>query len=113
MDNLTREQIEHIVNNVACIFEQELEDTFADYLFDVLGEAKICGYSYCPANALKKVDPIAYREEFNNWLDAQNDIYVEINGDYYYAEQVQDALDSLEESSTYNMAESDLEVNND
>ena len=114
MNNLTQEQIDFIVSSVEFISERELEENFDNFLESISeGDIFIFGNYYDLAFVLKSVDPIAYREEFNNWLDTQNDIYMEITSDYYYLEQVQDALDSLEESSTYNMAKSDLGVENE
>ena len=43
-------------------FEYESsESDFDSHLDDVYGEVEICGYTYSAANALKEVDPTAYR----------------------------------------------------
>ncbi len=51
--------------------EQEAEQRFDEMLDDVCGVVKIAGYEYNTSHALKKLDSIAYREEFLNWLDSE------------------------------------------
>lgn len=41
-----------------------------DYFFDdVNGDIIIAGISFSPADILKEMDPIAYQEEFNSYLN--------------------------------------------
>lgn len=51
------------------IHEREALERFDDFLNEVYPTISICGYDYDPAQALKQCDEVAYREEFNNWLD--------------------------------------------
>lgn len=51
--------------------ECEALERFDDFLNEVYPSVSICGYDYDAARAFKEVDPIAYREEFNNWLDSE------------------------------------------
>ena len=51
--------------------ESELEDTFADGLNDCYGPVSVCGYEYDAGRVLREVDPVAFREGFLDWLDAQ------------------------------------------
>ena len=44
-------------------FDQMLNDTVKPFLFG--------GSEYEPARVLSEIDPIAYREAFNNWADAE------------------------------------------
>lgn len=66
----------------APLVEEESEDSktiskydalerFDDFLNECWEVVTICGYDYDPAQALKNCDEVAYREEFNNWLDAE------------------------------------------
>ncbi len=50
-----------------------------DYYFDdIHGDIVIAGISFSPADILKNMDPIAYQQEFNSFLDNLNaDIYSE------------------------------------
>lgn len=51
---------------------------YDDALDDTYETAQICGYEYSPAEALKAVDPIAYRCGYNDWLDSK--IYNDYDG---------------------------------
>lgn len=51
------------------ISEREALERFDDFLNECWETVHICGYDYDPARALKQCDEVAYREEFNNWLD--------------------------------------------
>lgn len=42
-----------------------------DYLDEVWGEVKICGYEYCASRALKRLDEVAYNCGKNDWLDGK------------------------------------------
>lgn len=53
------------------VSEREALERFDDFLNEVFPTYSICGYDYDPAQALKNCDQVAYREEFNNWLDAE------------------------------------------
>lgn len=65
--------------------DRELETRFDEFLDECYPEVKIAGYTYSTSHALKEIDPIAYREGFNNWLDSEisEGIIFELpNGDY-------------------------------
>ena len=51
--------------------ESELEDRFAEGLDDCWEPVSVCGYEYAAGRALRKMDPIAFRCGFLDWLDAQ------------------------------------------
>ena len=51
--------------------ESVLEDTFADGLDDCYGPVSVCGYEYDAGRVLREMDPIAFRESFLGWIDAQ------------------------------------------
>lgn len=53
------------------ITETDADERFQDSLNECYGTVSIAGYEYDPARVLKEVDPIAYLEEFNNWLDSE------------------------------------------
>jgi hypothetical protein len=47
-----------------------------DYYFDNNhGSVVIGNYTFSASEVLKEMDPIAYNEEFNNWLDIQESYY--------------------------------------
>lgn len=51
--------------------ENEALEAFDVMLDECYPEVQVCGYSFDASRALKEMDPIAYREEFNNWLDSE------------------------------------------
>lgn len=52
--------------------EYELEAIFADWLNDVEGTVTLLGrYEYNAAEAIKRLDPILYRECYVEWLDTE------------------------------------------
>ena len=48
--------------------EYELEEQYVDTLDDVFGVVNIAGYEYATSHALKRVDPIAFRCGFSDYL---------------------------------------------
>ena len=81
------------------ISERHLYNWFESNFDEIHGKVEIGGYSYMSSHALKEVDPIAYEEEFKNWLDEEigNMVSEEMNGDYYSQDEVDELLESLEE----------------
>ncbi len=51
--------------------EYEALEAYDDFLDEVYGDVRIGGLEYSHSNALKNVDPIAYRCGFNDWTDAE------------------------------------------
>ena len=49
----------------------ELEDAFFEQLDDCWEPVSVCGYSFDAGRALRDLDPIAFRESFLAWIDAQ------------------------------------------
>lgn len=66
----------------APLVEEESEDSktiskydalerFDDFLNECWENVWVCGLEFTSSRALKELDPIAYREEFNNWVDQE------------------------------------------
>lgn len=54
------------------ISEHDAINGFDDYLNEMYPDnVMVCGHEFTPARALKELDPTAYREMFNNWLDSE------------------------------------------
>lgn len=53
--------------------EQEADDLFEEFINEMWPTVEVCGYHMDPARVLKEVDPIAYRQEFLNWMDSQTE----------------------------------------
>lgn len=60
--------IEDVCNYVV---DLEFYSQYDEMLDEVYEAAKICGYEYSPAQALKAVDPIAYQCGYNDWIDGE------------------------------------------
>jgi len=50
---------------------KRLVEDFNYYFDNQHGDVVIAGISFSPSDILKEMDPIAYNEEFNNWLDIE------------------------------------------
>src|SRR5688500_1128197 len=53
------------------ISEYDALAQFGEYLNEIWDNVWVCGLEFAPARALKELDPTAYREMFNNWLDSE------------------------------------------
>jgi hypothetical protein len=53
------------------IGEREALERFEDSLNEIYPAVSVCGYDYDAGRALRELDPTAFREEFNNWLDSE------------------------------------------
>lgn len=65
------EENENEEDSVETISERESYERFDDFLNELYATVTVCGYDYDPARVLKEIDPVAYREEYNNWLDSE------------------------------------------
>lgn len=45
------------------------EDLYGEFLDEVYGPIEICGLEYSTSQALRVIDPTAYREGFLDWQD--------------------------------------------
>ncbi|MDD5062326.1 MAG: hypothetical protein PHN44_08645 [Candidatus Marinimicrobia bacterium] len=76
--------------------EDYMLERYDEYLSE-LGEVQIGSLSYDPANALKEVDPTAYRCGFVDWLDSERDIYVEFDGAYFDDERLEELIEEIKD----------------
>ena len=51
--------------------DRELHDRYDEFLDEVYPDLTIAGINYSTSDALKKVDAVAYRCGFNDWLDSE------------------------------------------
>lgn len=51
--------------------DAQLEDVFEEWVNDAYGDVDIAGYSFGAGRALRELDEVAFREEFNNWIDSE------------------------------------------
>ena len=52
------------------VSKSECIELFNEYLDDCFPLVSIAGYEYSASEALKSIDPIAYYQEYVNYLDA-------------------------------------------
>jgi hypothetical protein len=52
--------------------ENEALDQFHEHVRDIFGTVYVCGMEMDAANVLRDCDGPAYREAFNNWVDAED-----------------------------------------
>lgn len=52
--------------------EYEAEKEYVQYLDEVYGPVKVAGLMYETSEILQRLDEPAFREGFNNWLDAED-----------------------------------------
>jgi hypothetical protein len=90
--NLTKTQIEFIEKTICSI---DTETAYLEMLNECYEAVNICGYTYEAGHALKSIDPIAFREDEVDYISCQVDdgTWVEINGDYYWASDVEDHIE--------------------
>jgi hypothetical protein len=97
LNKMTPEQFEQFESRVGEVMEHELEREYRDMLNDCHEPAKICGYEYEPAQALKEVDPVAYRCGFSDFTGDDNYV-IEFKGKYYRSDAIQEYIDGIDQS---------------
>ena len=65
--------VEVTEDNIAEVvrFDYELEQMFVEWMDEVYPLVTIGYRSLLPSRCLKGADPVAYRADFNNWLDSE------------------------------------------
>lgn len=53
------------------LFESDAEQVFDDFIDECYPEIELLGTTIQPSRAVRECDPIAYREAFNNFTDAE------------------------------------------
>ena len=72
--------------------DRELHELFDMSLDDCYPMIDICGLEYAPSDALKCVDPAAYRCAFAEWFDAEltaEIFYEHSDGTYHDVEEIE------------------------
>ena len=53
------------------LYQDDVEELFTDMLDEIYTSVKIGPHFYNTSHALANVDPIAYQQLFNDWLDQE------------------------------------------
>lgn len=86
------------------VSEYVSEESYDEMLDECYGEIEICGMAYMASDALKSIDPIAYRCGFNDYSDTiepdsiaeYNDLVEEKEALEYELTDLEDELERLE-----------------
>ena len=89
----TEEQIEYIRENCTPVDE----DSYREWLDSMDGEIDVCGLKFNASDILEELDPIAFRCGYSDYTDAGG--FVEVDGDYFDQDKVDNALQELEDES--------------
>ena len=73
--------------------ERKLTAEFVDVLNDEHDEIVICGMTFLAGRALQRLDPVAFREMFCNWLDSEG--WVETEHGYVAGDALADAYEAF------------------
>lgn len=95
----TEAQINLIENELNFLSESDLEQQYREMLDEVYGPAKIGGYEYDHATALKSVDPLAYNCGLADYTSNLLEDYTEFRPGYYAVTSEIEELLSKQESA--------------
>ena len=62
---------DYVDDNGEDITDDELHERYDDMLDEVYPDLTIAGMEFSTSNALKELDPIAYRVGFSDWVDSE------------------------------------------
>jgi len=91
--NYTEKQIEKIRENCTPIDD----DSYREWLDSMDGPIVVCGIEFDASRILEELDPIAYNCGYSDYADAGG--FVEIDGDYFNQDEVDNALQELEDEN--------------
>ena len=94
----TKEQIELISSKLIGLKEYQLESDLADQIDETYGYIDIIGHKYPTSMVWRRVDPVAFLQEFRNWLDAMEYVEISTYRDYQHPSTMyyrQDDIDDL------------------
>ena len=102
LDRLTKEQLNLDISDTS-VADYDQYDMMLDECHD---EVDVCGYKYAPSQALKQLDPTAYRCGFLDYLDGldieESDEWKELEEQIEdirsQIEQLENELEELEET---------------
>lgn len=89
---MNAKRLKQITDNITPLDTEEL---YANMLDEYYGEVEIAGYTFSTSRALKELDPTAFRCGESDYIDSLS--LVEISGDYYEQDAVEQERDFLVE----------------
>jgi hypothetical protein len=76
--------------------EDAVKRDFDDYLDNCEGPVTVAGQRFWPSEILKKLDPIAYGEEFRTYSDLNNQLWIDTPDGWLTADDVDNIVDAWE-----------------
>lgn len=76
--------------------DADVKRHFDDYLDDCEGPVTVAGQRFWPSDILRKLDPIAYGEEFRNYSDISQQMWVNTPDGWLTADEVDNIVDAWE-----------------
>jgi len=76
--------------------EDAVKRAFDDHLDDCEGPVTVAGIRFWPSDILRKLDPIAYDEEFRTYSDLNNQMWVSTPDGWLTADDVDNIVDAWE-----------------
>lgn len=64
---------DYVDDNGDELTDEQLHERYDDMLDEVYPDLIIAGMEFSTSNALKELDPIAYRVGFSDWVDSEID----------------------------------------
>ena len=64
---------DYVDDNGDELTDEQLHERYDDMLDEVYPDLTIAGMEFSTSNALKELDPIAYRVGFSDWVDSEID----------------------------------------
>jgi hypothetical protein len=95
---LTKQRWLEIVSefNVTHYTDDMLHEQFDEFINEVYSPIEIFGMTFYASDILKENGPIAYRCSFNDYIDGQDDIVIELFGEYYDRRETESILSDLQ-----------------
>ena len=103
-EELTLDQQRDVYDSLNTLSQYQMDSQAESDLDDTFGTVDICGLTYSAVQALKDVDPIAFREMLANDVDSMGYVSIRYSGNDYYAEEsdlddaIQEVLNEEEEA---------------
>ena len=93
-NNIPAEFIEECAPNYKS--EDAVKRAFDDYLDDCEGPLTVAGQRFWPSDILKKLDPLAYDEEFCTYTDISQQLWIDTPDGWLTADDVDNIVDAWE-----------------
>lgn len=92
--------IEDLVRkNCEALSDEDMEERFMGLISEIYGNVSICGYNWDAAEALKRLDPVAFDQELSAFIDNEHNetlMTFDHGSTYYDLSEIERLLDQKE-----------------